>query len=117
MKFVYLLESQFTPKLSYIGITSELNQALIKHNKGHIVETREHLPWKVSVAVRFDDHERATRFRDYLLTRSGKTHIKRHLLQEAKVLFQWPESKRQAPPGPQKTQGYKQQGVVLQEQK
>ena len=78
MKYVYLLESLANPGKKYIGITSDLNNRLKEHNAGKSPHTTKFKPWKVIVAVRFDDDHRAKKFEKYLKSGSGHAFAKRH---------------------------------------
>jgi predicted GIY-YIG superfamily endonuclease len=81
MKYVYLLESVAKPGKKYIGITSDLNSRLKEHNAGKSPHTAKFKPWKVVVAIRFADNNRADAFEKYLKSGSGHAFAKRHLWQ------------------------------------
>jgi predicted GIY-YIG superfamily endonuclease len=59
---VYLLNSLSHPKAHYVGITQNLQDRLHKHNAGEVPHTSALKPWKISVAIAFHDHFKATRF-------------------------------------------------------
>jgi predicted GIY-YIG superfamily endonuclease len=79
MKYVYLLESISSPGKHYIGITSNLDARLKDHNAGQSPHTARFKPWKMSVAVRFDNDHRAEAIERYLKSGSGHAFAKRHL--------------------------------------
>jgi len=79
MKCVYLLQSISHPQQRYIGITSNLKERLKAHNEGKSCHTAKYTPWRVRVAMYFDDHARADAFERYLKSGSGHAFAKRHL--------------------------------------
>ena len=62
MKYVYLLQSIPHPEKRYIGITSNLKKRLKDHNSGKTPHTSKYLPWKIVVAIFFEDDARAFEF-------------------------------------------------------
>lgn len=80
MKFfyVYQLISEFDPKKHYTGITTDLKKRLARHNRGDVPHTRKHRPWKIEVAIAFQDEEKAHAFERYLKTSSGRALSKHH---------------------------------------
>ena len=62
MKYVYLLESTSNPSKRYIGITSNLNNRLKEHNAGKSTHTSRFKPWKIVVAAKFADDQKAEKF-------------------------------------------------------
>jgi putative endonuclease len=61
MKFtyVYILESITTSEHFYIGSCNELDSRLTQHNKGEVFHTSKFRPWKIKVAVAFENSEKA----------------------------------------------------------
>ena len=77
MKYVYLLRSVRHPGRRYVGLTSDLHRRLKGHNSGKCHHTERHRPWKIVVAIRFEDDARAIDFEGYLKTGSGHAFAKR----------------------------------------
>mgnify|MGYP001194568019 FL=1 len=75
---VYLLQSIPHPKQRYIGITNNLKKRLAEHNAGASPHTSKWRPWKVAVAVYFEDEDKAVAFERYLKEGSGHAFAKRH---------------------------------------
>jgi predicted GIY-YIG superfamily endonuclease len=71
VKYVYLIQSKAVPEQRYIGLTDDLFARLNAHNAGKSLHTRKHRPWKLVVALRFENDFRAIRFERYLKTGSG----------------------------------------------
>ncbi|HOK67320.1 MAG TPA: GIY-YIG nuclease family protein [Anaerohalosphaeraceae bacterium] len=78
MKYVYLLESLTEPDKKYIGLTSDLTKRLEEHNAGKSPHTAKFRPWKVVVAIRFDNDLKAAKFEQYLKSGSGHAFSHRH---------------------------------------
>lgn len=78
MKYVYLLESISNPGKSYIGITTDLNNRIAEHNAGKSPFTAKFKPWKIAVAIRFNDEHKAAAFEIYLKSGSGHAFANRH---------------------------------------
>ncbi len=78
MKYVYLLESLKVAGKKYVGITSDLSQRLKEHNSGKSPHTNRFKPWKIVVAIRFDDDRKADMFEQYLKSGSGHAFANRH---------------------------------------
>ncbi|MBA7655967.1 hypothetical protein ES703_63879 [subsurface metagenome] len=78
MKYVYLLESISHPGKRYIGITTDLQKRLTYHNSGKSPHTMDFKPWRIVVAIRFADDQKADVFEKYLKSGSGHAFAKRH---------------------------------------
>ena len=79
MKFVYLLQSLRYPNRRYIGITTDVEKRLASHNFGQSSHTANFRPWKLVVAVQFENNGRAAEFEAYLKSGSGHAFARRHL--------------------------------------
>lgn len=79
MKSVYLLQSISHPQQRYIGLTSNLKERLEAHNAGKSPHTSKFRPWRIVVAIRFDDDSKAVAFEKYLKSGSGHALANRHL--------------------------------------
>lgn len=78
MKHVYLIESLAVPKQFYVGMTSNLETRLLKHNSSGTEHTSRFRPWKLVVSIRFEDDTRALRFEKYLKSPSGRAFAMKH---------------------------------------
>lgn len=78
MKYVYLIRSKSRPAKTYIGITEELEARLKAHNGGSSAHTARFRPWKLEVALAFQEDEKAEDFEEYLKSGSGRAFAKRH---------------------------------------
>jgi predicted GIY-YIG superfamily endonuclease len=78
MRYVYLLQSIPFPGQHYVGITSQLQDRLRKHNAGESPHTTKYRPWKVTAAIRFEDDGKAAAFERYLKTGSGRAFALKH---------------------------------------
>jgi putative endonuclease len=78
LKHVYLLQSCRFSERRYVGVTSDLKRRLEEHNAGKSPHTAKYLPWKIVVAIRFENDCRALDCRRYLKTGSGHAFAERH---------------------------------------
>lgn len=78
MKYVYILKSLSSPNQKYIGVTSDLRKRLKQHNAGQSAHTSKYKPWKIGIAVFFEDDQKAGAFEKYLKSGSGHAFAKRH---------------------------------------
>lgn len=78
MKYVYLLQSLSNTSKRYIGKTKDLKKRLAEHNAGKSPHTAPYAPWKVAVAICFDDDAKASEFECYLKQGTGHAFAKRH---------------------------------------
>ena len=78
MKYVYLLESTTRPDKRYIGVTTDLTERLERHNSGRSPHTNEHRPWRIVVAIRFANDQKADEFEKYVKSGYGHAFAKRH---------------------------------------
>ncbi len=77
--YVYLLQSVNCPNQRYIGSTKNLRHRLSEHNSGKSIHTAKFKPWKVMVAVWFEDEKKALEFERYLKIGSGRAFARRRL--------------------------------------
>ena len=75
--YVYLLRA-LDGENHYVGLTQNLHERLRKHNAGEVTHTSKFRPWKIQVAVAFDDPGKAAAFEKYLKSHSGRAFSKRH---------------------------------------
>ena len=78
MEYVYLLQSCRFSERRYVGATSDLKRRLEEHNAGKSPHTAKYLPWKIVVAICFENDSRALDFERYLKTGSGHAFAERH---------------------------------------
>jgi putative endonuclease len=78
MMWVYLLKSIPYPKQHYIGPADQMEERLAAHNAGKSKYTSKFKPWKVVVALRFEDDQKAFAFECYLKFGSGHSFANRH---------------------------------------
>lgn len=77
-RFVYILRSETHPHRHYVGLTSDLDHRLHRHNTALSGVTVRHRPWSLVVSLAFADATTASRFERYLKTGSGRAFAKRH---------------------------------------
>jgi putative endonuclease len=76
--WVYVLESVSNPQRHYAGVTSDPDERLAWHNADASKHTSKYGPWRLLVAIRFNDESRAREFELYLKSGSGRAFAKRH---------------------------------------
>ena len=77
-RFVYVLRSLSKPARHYTGLTSNVQQRLISHNKGASIHTVADRPWQINVVLEFRTEELAVKFEEYLKSGSGRAFAKKH---------------------------------------
>jgi predicted GIY-YIG superfamily endonuclease len=78
MRTVYLLRCLSDPTRRHVGSTDDLRRRLADHNAGRAIETAGSGPWRVVVAVVFQDDARAIAFEQYLGSGAGAEFARRH---------------------------------------
>jgi predicted GIY-YIG superfamily endonuclease len=78
LKYVYILHSDVDETQYYVGITSNLEQRLQKHNDGGSPHTSRFRPWRIIVSIRFEDETRTLEFERYLKSPSGRAFAVKH---------------------------------------
>jgi predicted GIY-YIG superfamily endonuclease len=78
MRTVYLLRSVTDPARRHVGSTDDLRRCLTDHNAGRAIATAGFRPWRVVVAVVFQDDDRAVAFEHYLDSGTGAEFARRH---------------------------------------
>jgi predicted GIY-YIG superfamily endonuclease len=61
-----------------VGLTDDLKDRLRRHNAGEVNHTAKYRPWKLEVAVAFNERAKASQFEIYLKSHSGRAFAKRH---------------------------------------
>ena len=76
--YVYMLRSQADPGRFYVGLASDLDSRLKRHNSGKVPHTSKFLPWQIETAVAFRSKSKAVAFEKYLKSHSGRAFAKKH---------------------------------------
>jgi predicted GIY-YIG superfamily endonuclease len=76
--YVYILESINHPNQSYVGITTDLEKRVAKHNEGGSPHTSNYKPWKLRISICFTDNIKAYQFEKYLKSHSGRAFTSKH---------------------------------------
>lgn len=63
---------------TYIGATNDLEDRMLRHQKGYIAPTKKRLPIKLISYFAFSDEHTAFTFEQYLKSGSGRAFIKKH---------------------------------------
>ncbi len=77
--YVYILRSLADTNRHYVGLTSNLDARLKKHNDGGCIHTAKFRPWRIETAVAFRSENKAIAFEQYLKSHSGRAFAKKHL--------------------------------------
>ncbi len=81
MWYVYVLQS-LEHELLYIGSTNNLDRRLQEHNEGKSHSTRPYKPYKLLVSIAFPEENKARELEKYFKTGSGKTILKKRILND-----------------------------------
>jgi putative endonuclease len=76
--YVYILVSQANETIHYTGVTRDLEERLLEHNRGKCPHTSKHRPWRVETAIAFKSEQKARGFEKYLKSESGREFARRH---------------------------------------
>ena len=57
--YVYVLVSQANETIQYTGITRDLEQRLLEHNRGNCPNSSQHRPWRIETAIAFRSESKA----------------------------------------------------------
>jgi predicted GIY-YIG superfamily endonuclease len=77
-RFVYILRSDSDPSRHYVGVTSNPDNRLRRHNEGPTGHTLSHRPWSFVVVIELPSESTARRLERYLKSGSGRAFSKRH---------------------------------------
>jgi len=77
-RFVYVLRTLSMPERHYVGLTSDVPTRLAWHNAGLSPHTAQYRPWRLVVAIEFQDQATAIAFERYLKSGSGRAFAKKH---------------------------------------
>jgi len=78
MFFVYILKC--ADEGYYTGCTENLDERVIRHNKGYVDATRDRIPVTVAFFCVFNEKSKAYEFEKYLKSGSGIAFRNKHLL-------------------------------------
>ena len=78
MHTVYILECR--DKSHYVGSTSNLENRLVRHNRGEVHYTKSRLPVKFLTSINFPDRVKAYEFEKYLKSGSGRAFMNKRLV-------------------------------------
>jgi predicted GIY-YIG superfamily endonuclease len=76
--YVYVLVSKANDTIHYTGITRNLQQRLLEHNRGKCPNSSAHRPWRIETAIAFKSERKARVFGKYLKSGSGREFARRH---------------------------------------
>jgi len=76
--YVYRLRSKVQTAQIYTGCTTDLEQRLKDHNRGHVPHTAKFAPWDLEAAIAFADKAKARAFEKYLKSGSGREFARHH---------------------------------------
>ena len=77
--WVYLIQSEEYPAQRYIGQTSNVEKRISQHDSGDHPATAPYRPWRLVVAIAFNDDQRAIAFEKYLKSGSGRAFANKRL--------------------------------------
>ncbi|MBL7076704.1 MAG: GIY-YIG nuclease family protein [Kiritimatiellae bacterium] len=77
-KRAHHLRNQAARLHHYTGCTTDLEQRITDHNRGHVPHTAKFAPWDTEVVIRFRDKTKARAFESYLKSGSGREFARRH---------------------------------------
>jgi len=80
MWYVYCLENKDKNYL-YVGSTKDLKRRIIEHNNGLSKATKPHLPLNLTAYIAVPSEKHARNLEKYFKTGSGKTVLKKRILQ------------------------------------
>lgn len=64
----------------YIGCTDNIEERIIRHQKGYVPATAKRLPIKLTMYTAFENKYTAYNFEKYLKSGSGRAFLKKHLV-------------------------------------
>jgi len=60
--YVYILVSEANETIRYTGVTCDLEERLLTHNRGACAHASKHRPWRVETAIAFKCERKARGF-------------------------------------------------------
>jgi len=81
MWYVYVLRSA-QQKILYVGSTNNLERRLKEHNQGECLSTKAYRPYVLLISIAFPDEMHARTLEQYFKTGSGRTILKKRILND-----------------------------------
>jgi len=78
MYYVYILKG--SKGKIYTGYTSNIEERMIRHQKGFVPATKDKLPLELETYVVFKDKYKAYNFEKYLKSGSGRAFLRKRLV-------------------------------------
>ncbi len=79
MFYVYLIQSMSKPGKTYVGMTSNVEARLARHNAGDVPATDRFKPWELVAFVAVREQRRAIQLERYFKSGSGHAFAHKHL--------------------------------------
>ena len=79
MFYVYVLQSITREEELYVGVTTDLKNRLVEHNKGLNTSTARYTPWKLIYCEACTDKRDAIRREGYFKHTNGRSALKARL--------------------------------------
>lgn len=79
MHYLYMIRSMVHPEETYIGLTSDLQLRMAKHNEGGSPHTAKYKPWSLVNYLAFSSRQQAANFEAYLKSGSGRAFAAKRL--------------------------------------
>jgi predicted GIY-YIG superfamily endonuclease len=64
----------------YVGCTSNIEDRLLRHNKGYVTSTKYRIPALLITSIQFNDKYKAYQFEKYLKTGSGRAFMNKRFI-------------------------------------
>lgn len=70
--YVYILQSLHTENRFYVGYTEDLEERIVRHNRGIVPATASARPWRYKTCIAYTCRDQALAMEKYLKTHSGR---------------------------------------------
>ena len=77
--YVYMLSDIATHSHHYVGMTSDLEARLEKHNSCQVPHTSKFAPWMIDAAIAVRDKNVASHLEQYFKSGAGRAFAKKHI--------------------------------------
>ena len=78
LEYVYIL--MCSNNKTYVGHTSDLDERINRHMRGHVPATKNILPVELLTFIAFSNKYKAIEFEKYLKSGSGRAFLKKRLI-------------------------------------
>ncbi len=78
MRYMYYVYSLKCKSGYYVGCTNNIQDRIVRHNKGDVMATSGRLPVSLEFYFSIEDKYKAFAFEKYLKSGSGRAFIKKH---------------------------------------